>query len=195
MTPFLESGPYVAIDFETSARGGACACAVGMVRLENRKIVSSYYSLIRPRYRRIRFTDVHGLTWEMLQNERSFKQIWPEMLAFIRGAKYLIAHNARFDRAVLNSNCEAYGIAPPRLGFLCTLAGARKALKLPSYGLKTVSEYFQIALDHHHAGSDATACGLIHSQLQRMNLEDKAMLLPPPKSSTARDAASPRKKS
>ena len=186
MKPFLESGPYVAIDFETSARSGACACAVGMVRLENQQIVDRFYSLIRPGYRKICYTNVHGLTWEMLKSERSFKEVWPDMLAFIRGAKYLIAHNARFDRAVLNSNCDAYGIAPPRLGFLCTLAGARKALKLPGYGLEAVSAYFQIELEHHHAESDAAACGQIHCRLQQLKLADKAMLLPPVKSGPAR---------
>lgn len=185
MKPFLSYGPYVAIDFETSAYRGACACAVGMARMENLRVADTYYSLIRPPSSRVYFTDVHGLSWQDLKNERSFAEVWPEMAAFMAGAKYLIAHNARFDSGVLNACCEANGISAPRLPFYCTLRGARKALRLKSYSLSAVSEYFGISLDHHHAASDARACGLIHARLLELGSPEADMRLPQAKTGKA----------
>lgn len=178
MKPFLQYGPHVAIDFETSAWRGACACAIGMARMENLQIVATYYSLIQPPSSRVYFTDIHGLTWKDLKNQRTFAEIWPEIAHFISDAKYLIAHNANFDRNVLTACCNAYGIVAPKQPFLCTLRGARKALHLKSYRLSTVSEYFGIELDHHHAGSDAQACGLIHSRLTEIGISSAQMCLP-----------------
>lgn len=181
MTPFLQYGPYIAIDFETSASGGPNACAVGMARMENLELVEVYYTLIRPPSARICFTNIHGLTWNMLKNERTFAEVWPEMRAFMGGVRFFIAHNARFDRAVLARCCEANSISMPSQPFLCTLRGARKGLKLRHNGLANLSSYFNIRLDHHNAASDARACGLIHAELIRLGVTDRQMLLPLPK--------------
>lgn len=186
----LQYGPWVAIDFETSAWRGACACAVGMVRLQNLEIVDRYYTLIRPASKRISFTYVHGLTWKMLKNERTFSEVWPEMLKFMDGARYLVAHNAAFDQNVLYSCCEACGLEIPAIPFLCTLKGSRRQLSLPSYTLDSVSSHLGIALDHHHAGSDAEACGLLLCRLAASGLDPEDMLIAPPRNrrrSSAKD--------
>lgn len=179
MKPFLQHGPYVAIDFETSAYRGPCACAIGLTRMENLRVVDSYYTLIRPPSSRVYFTAIHGLRWSDLKNERPFNEVWPEIAKFIADAQYLIAHNARFDSNVLATCCEAYGISAHGKPFLCTLRGSRKGLKLPSYSLSSVCDHFGIELNHHHAGSDATACGLIHSRLTELGITTEQMFLPP----------------
>lgn len=179
MKPFLQYGPYIAIDFETSAYGGPCACAVGMVRMENLEVVDSFYALIRPPSSRICFTNIHGLTWQILKNERPFAQVWPEMAAFMAGARYFIAHNARFDQGVLMRCCAANSIPVPSRPFLCTLKGARAGLKLRNNGLAALCAHFEIELDHHNAASDARACGLLHARLIKMGISDKQMLLSP----------------
>lgn len=185
MKPFLQYGPFTAIDFETSAYRGACACAIGMARMENLEIVDSYYSLIRPPSSRVHFTNVHGLTWKDLKDQRPFAEVWPEIAAFIGDSRYLIAHNAGFDRNVLAGCCAANGLPVPRTPFLCTLRGARKALKLKSYSLGALCAHFGIALDHHHAGSDAAACGLVHSRLIGLGVSAAEMFLSPSKKNMA----------
>jgi len=172
-------GPYVAIDFETSAFSGACACAIGMARLEDFEVTDTFYSLIRPPSSHVFFTHIHGLKWSDLKDAPSFAQLWPEIAAFLRDAAFLVAHNARFDMNVLESCCVAAGFPMPRQPFLCTLRGARRALKLKSNSLSSVAAYLEIPLNHHHAGSDALACGLIHAALRRRGLPDSAMLLSP----------------
>lgn len=169
---------YVAIDFETSSNWGACACAVGMARLINGTVADTLYTLIRPPSSRVMFTHVHGLTWSMLKGARPFAAVWDSLAGFMEGADYLVAHNAGFDRHVLAACCEAGNLPMPRQPFLCTLRGARQNLKLKSNNLGAVAEYFNIPLQHHHAGSDALACGLILDALHRRGASDSGMLLP-----------------
>jgi len=73
----------------------------------------------------------------------------------------MVAHNAGFDRAVLNACCATTGLAPPRLPFKCTVQMARETWKLYPTKLSNVCTYLQIPLVHHQADSDAEACARI----------------------------------
>lgn len=168
---------FVAVDFETAGYYAHSACAIGLARLENMSIVDQYYSLIKPPSSRVYFTHIHGLTWKELKNARTFEQIWPEVSRFMDGADYLVAHNAPFDNGVLCACSIAFGFTLPPIPFLCTLKGARKALKIPSKNLKSVCDYFGIDLTHHHAASDARGCALILASLLKLGLAVEDMLV------------------
>lgn len=100
------TGCYVAIDFETAGYSGHSACAVGLARIENGRLAGSFYQLLRPPSSRVLFTEIHGLTWPMLKDAPTFVEIWPECSAFMQGARFLLAHNASFDRRVLLACCR-----------------------------------------------------------------------------------------
>lgn len=168
---------YVAIDFETAGYSGNSACAVGLARIENGRLDGSFYQLLRPPSSRVLFTEIHGLTWTMLKDAPTFAEIWPECSDFLEGAHYLLAHNAAFDRRVLQASCRAAGLSVPEQPFLCTLRGARRSLPLPSKKLNRVCEYFGIALTHHHAASDAAACAEIYLRLRALGVTDNQMRL------------------
>ena len=91
----------VAIDFETSGYDAGSACAVGLARVENGQVTDSFSTLLRPPSSRVRFTEVHGLTWPMLRDAPTSADVWPQMAALMEGAQWLLAHNAGFDRRVL----------------------------------------------------------------------------------------------
>lgn len=165
----MASEPFcAAIDFETSGRASHYACAIGVVRIENGAIADTYYRLIRPPSSYVMFSHCHGLYWRDLKNEPTFANIWPEIEAFINGADYLIAHNARFDQRVLKGCCEFFEKPVPAAPFLDTLKGARRRLSLPSYSLDSVCGHLNIPLDHHHALSDAYGCAAIYLRLRQM---------------------------
>lgn len=166
---------YVAIDFETAFNTGPCACSVGLARFENGILRDEYYSLIRPPYQKVMYSWVHGLTWEDLETERDFAQVWLEMSDFIRHTPYLVAHNAPFDRRVLYGCCDYYAIDRPLQTFLCTLKGSRRALSIEKYNLEAVSGYFGFELDHHNAASDARNCGRIMAKLLKMGYSPAEM--------------------
>ncbi len=155
------SGPFVAIDFETADHGPDSACAVALVRVENGTIVRRESRLVRPPRPRILFTRIHGITWEAVRDEPGFDRVWPELAPVLEGAAFLVAHNAGFDRRVLEACCRAAGLEPPDLPFRCTLALARTRLGLPRSRLPDVCTHLGIPLVHHDAASDAEACARV----------------------------------
>lgn len=158
--------PYVALDFETADYGADSACALGLARVSGGRVEDVWYSLIRPPRKRVCFTRIHGLTWDLVKDSPSFVELWPKISDFIADASFLVAHNAPFDRRVLNACCAASGIPAPDLPFVCTLRAARRALSLPSYKLDAVCAHLGIELAHHHAGSDALAAARILLRLR-----------------------------
>jgi DNA polymerase-3 subunit epsilon len=154
-------GTFVAIDFETADYGADSACAVGMIRVEARNIVHREVVLIRPPRRHIVFTHIHGITWTQVESAPSFAEAWPRLLPLLEGASLLAAHNASFDRRVLETCCRAAGIPAPALPFLCTVQVARRHWGCRPATLPAVCRHLGIGLNHHEAGSDAEACARI----------------------------------
>lgn len=153
--------PFVAIDFETADHGPDSACAVGLVRVEGLKVVRREAVLIRPPRRAVVFSWVHGITWEMVEGEPTFGELWPRLLPLLDGAAFLAAHNAPFDRRVLAACCEVAGQPVPPLPFVCTVHLARRRLGIIPANLPAVCRRLGIGLIHHDAGSDAEACARI----------------------------------
>jgi DNA polymerase-3 subunit epsilon len=156
---------FCGIDFETACGLKASACAVGLVRIRKGNIVGTLYSMINPpEWMEFwdRFTDVHGLTRDLVQSSPSFEKLWPQIKEFI-GSDFLVAHNAQFDRGVLAGCLEYYKIVDEVPRFECSLKAARRKWpELQNHQLDTISDYLGIELDHHEALSDAIACSKIY---------------------------------
>ena len=153
--------PFVAIDFETADHGADSACAVGLVRVEDSKIVARETVLIRPPRERIVFTYIHGITWRMVKDAPVFKDAWTKLAPVLDGAAFLAAHNAPFDRGVLTACCAAAALVVPTLPFVCTVQVARRKWALKPANLPAVCRRLGIGLIHHNPGSDAEACARI----------------------------------
>lgn len=151
----------VAIDFETADYKADSACAVGLVRVEDGRIVRRESRLIRPPRQEFIFTYIHGITWEDVENQPSFGEVWPALSDIFAGVEFIAAHNAPFDRGVMNSCCAAAGIEPPALPFKCTVQVARKTWSIHPTRLDNVCKVLGIPLKHHDAASDAEACARI----------------------------------
>ena len=177
MAPAESSCPIVAIDFETSGFEEHYACAIGLARIEADKVAGVHGTLLRPPSSYVRFTNIHGLTWPMLKNAPTFAEAWPEISAFMAGARFLVAHNAIFDRRVLNACLAWAGIASCSKLFLCTLKGARQTVLAKPHSLARLCAHFAIPLNHHEAVSDALACAKLYLRLRAMNISDGQMLL------------------
>ncbi len=151
----------VAIDFETADNGRDSACAVGLARIVDGKVTDQSYHLIRPPRREFLYTHIHGLTWDDVVAAPTFAALWPALEEFIRGADYLAAHNAGFDRGVLQACCQAAGVEAPDMPFICTVKLARRSWNIRPTRLPDVCRYLVIPLNHHDAASDALACANI----------------------------------
>ncbi|MDZ7642269.1 MAG: exonuclease domain-containing protein [Desulfurivibrio sp.] len=104
---------------------------------------------------------MHGLRWQDVRRAPVFGEIWPEIAAELAGVEFLAAHNASFDRGVLNACCAAHRLPPPAQPFLCTVQLARGHWHIRPTKLSDVCHRLGIALRHHQADSDAEACARI----------------------------------
>jgi len=152
---------FLALDFETADQGRDSACAVGLVRVENGREVDAASFLIRPPRRRFIFTHIHGITWNDVRDEPTFDRLWPRIRRFFRGVDFVAAHNAAFDRSVLEATADGNGVRVPRLTFVCSMAVARRTWGIFPTRLQDVCDRLGIKLRHHDALSDARACAKI----------------------------------
>ncbi len=152
---------FLAIDFETADYQPDSACAVGLVRVESGRIIKTQSHLIRPPRRHIHFTYVHGITWEDVEDQPTFAGVWQEIEPLLEGIDFLVAHNASFDKGVLEACCYKAGIEMPPIPFKCTMKLARQVWNLRPTNLPAVCRHFRIPLNHHDATSDSEACAKI----------------------------------
>ncbi|MDX9863031.1 MAG: 3'-5' exonuclease [Rhodospirillales bacterium] len=155
------SESFLAVDFETATYAPESACAIGLAFVENGRVVQAESRLIRPASREFRFTWVHGITWADVEHSPDFAELWPALRPWFDRADFVAAHNARFDRRVLDVCCMAYGFVTPRVSWVCTVELARTLWRLKPAKLPDVCRHLAIPLNHHQAGSDARACAEI----------------------------------
>lgn len=154
---------FVALDFETADAWHQYPCALGVVRVEGGEVVERMYELIhapRNRFNRANIA-VHGIRPQDVQDADPFDAVMRRVEPLLAKARFVAAHNASFDRRVLAAACRRLDLTLPVLRWLCTRALAKRVWSTPRAGLAHVTAHLGIELDHHHALSDAEACGQI----------------------------------
>ena len=153
---------FTAIDFETANSSSASACAVGLARVRDGRVVATDGWLIRPPAGHDRFFElnigIHGIRPEHVLDAKSWSDQLGDIAAFV-GDDVLVAHNAGFDMAVLRRACDATGDLCPEYRYVCSLQVSRKTYELESYRLPLVAAaagFLDFA--HHDAAADALAC-------------------------------------
>jgi DNA polymerase-3 subunit epsilon len=99
--------------------------------------------------------------WEDVADQPTFRDVWAAIAPMLEGTAFLAAHNASFDRNVLDACCRAAGLAPPDLPYVCTVALARRTWAIRPTKLNYVCDRLGIPLRHHDPASDAEACARI----------------------------------
>ncbi|MFA6132794.1 MAG: 3'-5' exonuclease [Phycisphaerae bacterium] len=157
---------FTAVDFETCAYYRASACAVGAVQVRDGQIVDSFYSLLKPpKYPYWNFEETHNITQAMVETAPTFPEVWPRLKSLLSAGPF-VAHKVDFDWNVLTHTLKYYALPGLELERICTCRLAqRKCPELPRHDLATVAAHFGIALDHHHAASDARACAELAMRL------------------------------
>ena len=161
---------YTVFDVETPNYANDRMSAIGIVVVEDDRIVTTFTSLVNPEARFDPFNiALTGITPEMTADAPTFGQLWPEIRPLMDNA-VLVAHNAQFDMAVLSKCLRAYGIFWKKTAsYICTCKMSRGCLPhLENHKLNTICDYYGWALDHHKADSDAQACAQILQRLAKL---------------------------
>lgn len=156
---------FTAIDFETANNSSASACAVGLARVRDGRVVATAGWLIKPPAGHDQFfelnTGIHGIRARDVRGADDWVTQLDALTAFI-GEDVLVAHNAGFDMAVLRRACEVTDAECPPYRYVCSLQASRKTYELDSYRLPMVAAaagFLDFA--HHDASADALACAHI----------------------------------
>lgn len=153
--------PFIALDFETANNDRASVCAIGLVRVERGQLVAREHRLVRPPGDDFRHAAIHGITRADVARAPSFAEAWAALSPLLRGARFIAAHNAPFERSVLAACARRFDITEPPLPFECTMMLARRRWGLRPTKLSDVARHLGIPLTHHDALSDAEACARI----------------------------------
>lgn len=153
---------FVAVDFEAADEKVDSACALGLVRVEDGRIVQRWSGLFCPPRPPNAITySVHGLSMKVLQNQPKLIESWPEFSPILEGVDAWVAHNAGYDKRFLKAAFEASGKQFPMTPFYCTQKLCKEMWPEHPSRLNDVCSRFGIKLNHHEAGSDSEACARI----------------------------------
>lgn len=176
---------FTAIDFETANNSSASACAVGLTRVRDGRVVATAGWLIKPPAGHDRFFElnigIHGIRPGDVADAPDWTTQLADLTAFI-GDDVLVAHNAGFDMTVLRRACEVTDAECPPYRYVCSLQVSRKTYDLASYRLPLVAAAAGfLDFPHHDATADALACAhIMIDAAQRAGAQDVvelAMLL------------------
>ncbi|MDB5225167.1 MAG: polC [Candidatus Adlerbacteria bacterium] len=156
MVHSLKSRTYAIVDTETTgmspAHGGIIE--IGILRVEDGRVVKKYHSLIRPE-RRISHVimGITGISNEELENAPTFDQVSEDIREMLDGAVF-VAHNARFDYAFIKAEFARIE-QPYRAKTLCSVKLSRALYPLQArHNLDEVMAAHGIACANRHRAMD-----------------------------------------
>jgi DNA polymerase III subunit epsilon len=143
---------FTAIDFETSTSSPRSICQVGLVRVENFKIVKELNILVQPPDNAYNYynTKIHGISAKTTEKAPFFDEIWEEIEPYINNQS-LVAHAKKFEDQCIKETCKLYSLTVPKYDIYCTF-------NIYGRGLDKLCKEFDIPLQHHDALSDARGC-------------------------------------
>lgn len=189
--PPLSEVDFVAFDLETTGLSPV-ACRIvefGAVRFRlGAGELGSLSQLVDPqRPIPAAVIRVHGITDAMVRGMPTEREVLPEFLAFLGGARtVLLAHNAPFDLGFLGEALARTGRSGLPHPVIDTLDLARRCLYgLPRYDLESLARYLGLARrEDHRALADARLamqafCRMLAMRPEASRLSDLFRLSPP----------------
>ncbi len=153
----LRTTTFVAFDVETTGLSAAKhrVIEIAAVKVQEGRIVARQAWLINPgRPIPPGATRVHGLTDRDVAEAPSFREVYPEFLAFVKDT-ILVAHNAPFDVRFMAHEIHRNALSFPSQPVLDNLQLARTWFpELESHRLKALAEHLEITLGRHHRALD-----------------------------------------
>jgi DNA polymerase-3 subunit epsilon len=168
---------YIMLDTETTGldpKTGHRILEIGLVEVLDRNITKRYFHHYLNPERDIppESIVIHGITEEKVQNAPVFAQIVDDLFTFIEDAP-LVIHNANFDLAFLDAECQRLGIGSFRekiTGVIDTLELAKKMFPGSRKSLDSLCERFGISLSErtlHGALLDAQLLASVYLAMTR----------------------------
>lgn len=160
----MDAFPVIILDFETTGlapKNGDRAIEIGAVRIEGNRITDHFQSLMNPGCRISYFIESYtGITNDMVEAAPPCEEVMEQFAEFI-GGHPLVAHNASFDRRILDAELGYIGRSRNSIMACSMLAARRVYPHAPNHKLGTLVRYCAIRTDgrFHRALADAEMTG------------------------------------
>jgi DNA polymerase III epsilon subunit-like protein len=156
---------FTAIDFETANGHRGSACAVGLVKVRDGRIVDRASWLIQPPPGIDDFdpisVELHGITEQDVQNAADWEMSLEGILQFVCEDP-LVAFDAAYDASVMRKATEHQHLDLPAKDFYCALHLAQDHLTLPRHRLSDVLAALDLPpVERHEPRAHALACAQI----------------------------------
>lgn len=114
---------------------------------------------------------VHGIPLRDLEHEPLWRDKAAGLASWLKG-RVLVAHNAAFDRRMLEAELRRAGVEVPEVEWVCTREASKATHPNASHKLDAMCARLDIPLpNHHRADCDAEACGRLLVALASKTLE------------------------
>lgn len=152
---------FVAIDVETAARARGSICQIGLAGFEGGQERFAANLLVDPACDFDPVNSwVHGLSAMQIRGAPSFAAVHDLLLPLLTN-RTLVSHSS-FDRSALAAAVEGCARSPLACRWVDTLPLSRRAWPhLSDHRLPTVADECGWSFQHHNAGEDARAAGVI----------------------------------
>jgi DNA polymerase III, epsilon subunit and related 3''-5'' exonucleases len=149
----------IVFDIEVLNQDPASICAIGIVELIDLKIVSKYYSLIKPKnlsFDPYRYK-VHKIKPHSLYQMKNFSEVWKEISHYFEES-IVVSHDIQGDMMNLRAALKQYHIPYPHLYMSCTNVLAHLLYPhLQKYNVTDLAKMIGFDFQAHHALEDAKA--------------------------------------
>ena len=171
---------YLSLDIETANNKHHDICSIGVVLVENKKIIEKHYTLINPENVFSEDnTKIHGIKQEDVDGKPTFEEFWESNRNLLID-NIIVGHNVKScDLIAIGKNLKKYNIAVPNFQYLDTLNISKKIprelLGLPKedYTLKYIAKHvLGYTFKAHNALEDAKATHLLFDHLYENFYED-----------------------
>jgi DNA polymerase III epsilon subunit family exonuclease len=155
----LQNVIFVAFDTETTGFSPEKdrIVEIGAVKFKGGEVIEKASWLVNPK-RKIPYwaRRVHGIDDQMVQNEPTFKEVFPEFATFVEGS-VLIAHNARFDISFISEETKRSGYKSPPNEVIDSLVLFKAWFPASeSFSLQALAEHVKLdACGFHRAMADS----------------------------------------
>ena len=157
---------FTAIDFLTAQGSNYSICQVGIVRVEDGKVVKKLDLLVQPP-KNAYWNDYiikNKITPEMTKDSPTFDKIWYKIEPYIKGQN-VVSHNMDFDLKYLKHTLKYYSIHMPEFNKICTYTLYNKQ------SLRYLCDFYKVVLFYNTAIAKAMAC----AKLYLIYLENKGI--------------------